>query len=96
VAVKIPKIKKKKSFGARLTAAAMGLAALAIIAFWGFQLADMEQPPRSGSQRQRLAKPSSDFGGASPDASSRIGSRAGESFQEERLREQGYKNPEKR
>ena len=36
MAVKIPKIKKRKSFGARLAGAAMGLAALAIIAFLAF------------------------------------------------------------
>jgi len=94
VAVKIPKIKKRKSFGARLTAALMALAAMAIIAFLAFSnwriwnnrrdldagIKDLQNQVQVLEEHRRTLEAG-------------LEAVQGESFQEERLREQGYKKP---
>lgn len=94
MAVKIPKIKKRKSFGARLTAALMALAAMAIIAFLAFSnwriwnnrrdldtgIKDLQNQVQVLEEHRRTLEAG-------------LEAVQGESFQEERLREQGYKKP---
>jgi len=94
MAIKIPKIKKKHSLKAKLASAAMGVVALAIIAFlavsnWRIykdrQVMDVEidklqEQIQILEERRAVLKAG-------------LTAAEGESFQEEKMREQGYKKP---
>ncbi len=94
MAVKIPKIKKRKSWHAKFGDFILALAALAIIAFlaasnWRIwhnrqdldaEIKDLRQQAMILEERRQALEAG-------------LSAAQGESFQEERLREQGYKKP---
>lgn len=94
MAIKIPKIKKKTSLGSRLAAALMGVIALAIIAFFGFsnwrifnERQVMEAKIENLRRQVQILEEKRETLKAG------LAAAQGEGFQEERLREQGYKKP---
>ena len=94
MAVKIPKIKKRKSWRAKFGDFILALAALAIIAFlaasnWRIwhnrqdldaEIKDLRQQAMILEERRQALEAG-------------LSAAQGESFQEERMREQGYKKP---
>ena len=94
MAIKIPKIKKRKSWQSKLGDLAMGLAALAIVAFlavsnWRIhnsrqdlsgKVKELREQVQILEERRETLKAG-------------LSAAQGENFQEERMREQGYKKP---
>ena len=94
MAVRIPKIRKKSSLKSKFVSAAAGLAALAVVAFlalsnWRIynsrQALDVEIKKMQG-QIQILEERRDALKAG-------LNAAQGESFQEEKMREQGYKKP---
>jgi len=94
MAIKIPRIKKKNSWQAKLARLVLGLALLAIVAFlavsnWRIynnrralddQVAKLREQVQVLEERRATLKAG-------------LNAAQGESFQEEKMREQGYKKP---
>lgn len=94
MAIRIPKMKKKNSWRGKLARLALGLAALAIIAFLGLSnwriyknRAEMNVKIEKLQEQIQILEERRATLKAGLDAA------AGESFQEEKMREQGYKKP---
>jgi cell division protein FtsB len=94
MSIKIPKIKKRHSFKSKLASAAMGLVALAIIAFlavsnWRIykdRRAMDDDIKKTQDQIQVLQERATALQAG-------LTAAQGEGFQEEKMREQGYKKP---
>jgi hypothetical protein len=94
MAIKIPKIKKKNSWQAKLARLVLGLVVLAVIAFlavsnWrvyknrqvmDVQVKELQEKIQILEERRETLKAG-------------LNAASGESFQEEKMREQGYKKP---
>jgi len=94
VAIKIPKIKKRKSWRAKFGDFVLALAALAIIAFLGFSNWRIWQNRQDlDAQINELRQQSMILEEKRQALEAGLSAAQGESFQEERMREQGYKKP---
>jgi len=94
VAIKIPKIKKKTSLKTKLTALLMGLIALGIIAFLGFSNWRIYGNCRAlDDEIEKLKHQAQILDERRQTLKAGLEAAAGETFQEERMREQGYKKP---
>ena len=94
MAIKIPRTKKKNSWKAKLASAAIGLLALAIMAFladsnWRIykNRRDMTDEIKKAQEELQILQERQETLKAGLSAAQ------GESFQEEKLRDQGYKKP---
>ena len=92
--IKIPKIRKKKSFKSKLASVAIGLVALAIIAFLAVSnwriYNDRQAMDRDIGKLQEQIQVLEERRAA---LQAGLTAAQGESFQEEKMREQGYKKP---
>lgn len=94
VAIRIPKIKKKNSWQAKLARLGLALAALAIIAFLALSnLRIYSDRQETAKQVQELQKQIQILEERRETLKAGLNAAQGESFQEERMREQGYKKP---
>ena len=94
MAIRIPKIKKKNSWQAKLARLGLGLAALAVIAFLGFSNWRIyNDRQETAKQVKELQKQIQILEERRETLKAGLNAAQGESFQEERMREQGYKKP---
>ncbi len=94
MSIKVPKIRKRKSFKSRLAAAAMGLAALAIIAFLAVSNWRIYKDRQAmDGDIKKLQEQIQVLEERRATLQAGLTAAQGESFQEEKMREQGYKKP---
>ncbi|MCU0653365.1 MAG: septum formation initiator family protein [Candidatus Pacebacteria bacterium] len=94
MAIKIPRLKKKNTWRSKLVSAALGLAALAIIAFlavcnWRIYNNRHEME----AQIEKLQEQVQVLEERRATLQAGLNAAQGDSFQEEKMREQGYKRP---
>jgi cell division protein FtsB len=94
VAIKIPKSRKKVSLKSQLVWAATGLAALAVIAFLAISNWRLFRDSRAlNDQVSKLQEQIQILEERRATLKAGINAAQGEAFQEEKMREQGYKKP---
>jgi len=94
MAIKIPRIKKKSSLKAKLASAAMGMVALAIIAFLGVSNWRIYKDRQAmDTEIKKLQEQMLILEERRDALKAGLAAAQGESFQEEKMREQGYKKP---
>lgn len=94
MAVKIPKIKKRSSLKSKLVSVAVGLAALAAIVFLAVSNWRIYETRRGlDAQIQKLQEQIQILNERRDTLKAGLSAAQGDSFQEEKMREQGYKKP---
>jgi hypothetical protein len=94
MAIRIPKIKKKNSWQSKLARLALGLAALAIIAFLALSNWRIyNNRAEMGAKIEKLQEQIQILEERRETLKAGLNAASGESFQEEKMREQGYKKP---